>query len=604
MPWPTSQDYNEAVQSPASHFADPDLCQGKAVADAGRLPMPCSGSCADVYRLRCPGGDFAVKCFTREPPGLRERYAAVSAHLGQADLPFLVDFQYLAPGVRVGDAWYPVVKMRWVEGVPLNAFVRDNLGKPAVLQELLGIWVGMARQLRAAGIAHADLQHRTVLAASGGPGDSLKVRLIGYDGMYVPALAGQPPGEVGHPNYQHPQRLREGTYSPEVDRFPLLVVATALCCLRVGGRWLWDRYDTGDNLLFRAADFAAPEQSPLFTELLKFPDPEVRSLAARLMAACQKPLEETPLLDDVFPEKPPAPAVAPAGAGQNPQEQTPRLEPASAWWEQRPWPEGTPNVERKPDAPAPASEAREQPWRQGAAPPHATDPAAPVIQLPPPEAPPPPVEEQAPAPPEVTPAGVPLPDEGQAAPQEDEAPSYEAHPDYRENLKKRMIGALVFGGAVLVALVVGGVILCNSLTQPESQVANDRPGPGPNHLGVNGAKPGEKRQRAMSCEDLWEKEKKGAVREGDKVIVAGLVTQEWWVDDQSTRIWKVEKGLAFVRLGDNGRGRAQLVCVYPERKVDALGKGKTYRFEGTYRGRRGAGGAHEVLLLTECKVVQ
>src|SRR5260370_9009810 len=140
--------------------------------------------------------------------------------------------------------------MRWVEGVPLNAFVRDNLGKPAVLQELLGIWVGMARRLRAAGIAHGDLQHGTVLGVSGGQGDSLKLRLIDYEGMYVPALAGQPPGEVGHPNYQHPQRLREGTYGPEADRFALLVVAAALSCLRFGGRWLWDRADTATNLPF------------------------------------------------------------------------------------------------------------------------------------------------------------------------------------------------------------------------------------------------------------------------------------------------------------------------------------------------------------------
>ena len=39
-------------------------------------------------------------------------------------------------------------------------------------------------------------------------------------------------GEVGHPSYQHPQRLREGTYSPEVDRFPVLLVATALRALK------------------------------------------------------------------------------------------------------------------------------------------------------------------------------------------------------------------------------------------------------------------------------------------------------------------------------------------------------------------------------------
>jgi hypothetical protein len=56
----------------------------------------------------------------------------------------------------------------------------------------------------------------------------LALKLIDYDGMWVPALAGTRSGEVGHPSYQHPQRLREGPYNIDVDRFPLLLVATAL----------------------------------------------------------------------------------------------------------------------------------------------------------------------------------------------------------------------------------------------------------------------------------------------------------------------------------------------------------------------------------------
>ena len=69
MAWPMSQDYNEAVQSPATNFADPDLRQGKAAVNALGLPLPCAGSFADVYQVRCPdGGRWAVKCFTREVP--------------------------------------------------------------------------------------------------------------------------------------------------------------------------------------------------------------------------------------------------------------------------------------------------------------------------------------------------------------------------------------------------------------------------------------------------------------------------------------------------------------------------------------------------------
>jgi hypothetical protein len=652
MPWPTSQEYNEAVQFPATHFADPDLCQGQAVTDTRRMPLPCAGNFADVYHLRCPGGEWAIKCFTREVPGLRERYPAISAHLRQAGVPFLVDCQYLDPGIRVLGAWYPVVKMRWVDGVPLNAFVRDHLDRPDVLQELLRIWLDMARRLRAAGIAHGNLQHGTVLGVSGGAGGSPTVRLIGYGGMYVPALAGQRPGKVGHPNYQHPQRLREGTSAPEVDRFALLLVATALCCLRIAGRPLWERYDNGDNLLFKATDFTSPDQSPLFAELLKLPDPEARAVVALLMAACQKPLEQTSLLEEVFPEKPPAPAVAPAGAGQKSLDQAPRLEPALARKEERPWWEDALNAAGRSDAPAPAFEGNKQlPWWEGPLAPRAADSTAPPIAIAPPAPPPALVEEPPPAPLPLS-----LPDASQAAPRENAATEYERHPDYEGNLEKKSIGALVFGWALLLALVVGCVVLLKMYlgrdhAQEETRlVAADKPPP------PIAPEPGKDRKRdgrpdgakkvpvqkylALSCEDLCEKEKKRAstlavnawslvayshccqaigagpapyvlgiaewmipAHQGEKVTVAGRVTQEGTTHPGISGPWRVKPEVTFVGLGDNGKGDPLVYCVFPTRPDLAAWKGKNCCIKGTCRGTVKRLG-DTVPLLIECEPPQ
>ena len=100
MPWPLSQDYNEAIQSPATNFADHDLKRGEAVANVLGLPMPCSGNFSDVYEVKCPDGSrWAVKCFTREVVGLRDRYREISRHLQQNRLPFTVDFSYLEQGI-------------------------------------------------------------------------------------------------------------------------------------------------------------------------------------------------------------------------------------------------------------------------------------------------------------------------------------------------------------------------------------------------------------------------------------------------------------------------------------------------------------------------
>ena len=210
MPWPLSQDYNEAIQNPAQCFADPELRQGEADTNELGLPAPRSGNFADVYAVVTGQRKWAVKCFTRQIPGLQERYQQISLHLAQAKLPFMVDFTFLERGIRVRGDWYPVLKMQWVEGFTLNQYVKSSLDKPQVLDVLCQLWVKLAGRLRDANIAHCDLQHGNVLLVPGSKAASLALRLIDYDGLWVPALADAPSGEVGHPNYQYPQRLCEG----------------------------------------------------------------------------------------------------------------------------------------------------------------------------------------------------------------------------------------------------------------------------------------------------------------------------------------------------------------------------------------------------------
>jgi hypothetical protein len=318
MGWPLSQDYNEAIQSPARNFADPDLKRGTVAANSLGLPLPYSGSFADVYQVQCPdGGRWAVKCFTREGPGLGERYQKISSHLRKAKLPFTVDFSYLAEGIRVAGRWYPVLKMQWVDGLTLNNFLAQYAGKPAMVEALLQIWARMASYLRAAKVAHCDLQHGNVLLVPAASANSVALRLVDYDGMFVPALARKKSGEVGHASYQHPQRLREGTYSLDVDRFPLLLVATALRALKVKGRALWQKYDNGDNMLFKEADLLAPTKSFLFLDLVRSTDAMTATLADRLIRALRGGLASAPLLEEVIPEARPTAGQAPT-AGSRP----------------------------------------------------------------------------------------------------------------------------------------------------------------------------------------------------------------------------------------------------------------------------------------------
>ncbi len=149
----------------------------------------------------------------------------------------------------------------------------------------------------------------------GGDARHLALKLIDYDGMWVPELAAKKSGEIGHANYQHPRRLREATYSLDVDRFPLLLVATSLHALKAKGEALWQKYDNADNLLFKESDLREPVKSPLFYELTKTNDPVVQPLLTHILKALRSGLETTPLLEDVLPTPPALTSSRPSRLG-------------------------------------------------------------------------------------------------------------------------------------------------------------------------------------------------------------------------------------------------------------------------------------------------
>ena len=297
MIWPSPKEFSDAVRNPAAAFADPDLATTDAVLGADGRPELHAGSFSHVYQLCAEdGSSWAVKCFNRIDDAREARYAAIrDALTGQ---PFAVGFGYLADGALVAGRRWPVLKMDWVEGASLYRIAKDRADSPAVMDGLFKRWVQLSRELHAAGIAHGDLQHANVLLVPGKWPGAYTLKLIDYDAMYLPALANAPTYEVGHPNYQHPER-NERSYSPDLDRFPLLVVATALKALAVRGPDLWRAYGSRDSLLFTAADFRAPAESRLMRKLWKSDDPALRALVGKLTLACGQPLSHTPWLDDL-----------------------------------------------------------------------------------------------------------------------------------------------------------------------------------------------------------------------------------------------------------------------------------------------------------------
>src|SRR5689334_12532618 len=163
MAWPSGQDYNEAVQNPQINFADAELKAGQVEANALGLPRPISGGFATVYKVECGKKTCAVRCFLRDIPDQQKRYAAISKQLAAAKLPYTVGFDYLANGIKIRGQWFPILKMEWVPGEPLNVWVERNLQDPSALQNLAERLAVLSSTLHSRGIAHGDLQHGDLL---------------------------------------------------------------------------------------------------------------------------------------------------------------------------------------------------------------------------------------------------------------------------------------------------------------------------------------------------------------------------------------------------------------------------------------------------------
>ena len=78
-----------------------------------------------------------------------------------------------------------------------------------------------------------------------------------------------------------------------------MVIFTAVWSLASGHQELWQRFNNGENLLFSEADFHNPQASGLFRALWESSHKNVRSLVGRLILACDRPLEQSPVLDDI-----------------------------------------------------------------------------------------------------------------------------------------------------------------------------------------------------------------------------------------------------------------------------------------------------------------
>ncbi len=292
--WPVAADYDEAIQNPHLNFEDRELKEGEPEYDPYGSPAVRSGNFASVYMLQGPKRKVAVRCFLREIPDQQERYQAISRDLLGLGLPYTVNFEFLPKGIKVQGEWFPVLKMDWCDGEQLDKYLERNLDDQAKVRRLADKWFEMSHSLRKVGIAHGDLSHGNIMVLD----DEFK--LIDYDGMFVPRLAGRKSNERGLEHYQHPGRT-DNHFGRYLDNFSNWVMYTTLVGLGED-RKLWDLVNIADkHLIFSKNDFEHPTRSKTFDILKSHEDKTLRTYATTVENLLQYDVEQIP---DFHPDKP------------------------------------------------------------------------------------------------------------------------------------------------------------------------------------------------------------------------------------------------------------------------------------------------------------
>lgn len=291
MSYPTPQDFQEAIQNPQHNLQDEELQSGELVLNTLGLPRVMSGSFASVYKFICNGKPVAVRCFLRDIESLERRYERISEFVMSDDLPYTVSFQYLRDGIRIHGSWYPILKMEWVDGECLDSYLRRNIRNSGKIAKLRERFEDMAADLQRAGIAHGDLQHGNIMVINNGA----ELRLVDYDGMYVPSLRGNKATELGHRNYQHPLR-NTNHFSAQLDNFAAWSICTSLKLMEIDPALTEKLAGLDECLLFKHYDYQNPERSKAFHILEQHQNEEVKAVTRAFRAISHMPIDQLPVL--------------------------------------------------------------------------------------------------------------------------------------------------------------------------------------------------------------------------------------------------------------------------------------------------------------------
>lgn len=231
-----------------------------------------SGNKAIVFKVKDDRNEKtkALKLFLIENKERFSHYLEISKFLNKFKSTYFVSFDFIEKLIYVevsqdpDNNYFPGLVMEWAEGKTLGYKIREFCYKNdrKNLIKLTDSFKEISYFLIDNNIGHGDLKHDNIIVD-----ENNMMKLIDYDGIYVPAFNNQISKELGTDSFQHPLR-KSIDFNANIDHFSILTIYTSLIALS-NNPDLFVKYNDQQNLIFTKEDFLNPDDSELFRTLSK-----------------------------------------------------------------------------------------------------------------------------------------------------------------------------------------------------------------------------------------------------------------------------------------------------------------------------------------------
>ena len=322
--WPGHNDYDVAIKNHHKTFP-PEYKNGDFVLqNVHPIPIREVGGFAIAYKFkRNDEEELAIRVFQEKGFSKKrgERFKKISKFFQDENIlekiPSLVSFQFKSEAItlkniRIKDEngrietkpeiKFPLIEMQWIKGQNMGNYINKIFDDKQKMIQLSEKMRDVFRDLENNGVSHGDIAPENIIIT---PKEEIK--LIDYDGFFIPQFRGDAPVEEGHTEFQHHSRGNSNikdypVYDEKLDRFSALVTYLSLKAIAHDPSFK-NFIDNDKVLCFTKDDFMKiknGEKPEIIIELEKTKDGLICDLTDELIKSCKEDRPNIRSLEEII----------------------------------------------------------------------------------------------------------------------------------------------------------------------------------------------------------------------------------------------------------------------------------------------------------------